>query len=488
MYLLPSSYIENGEPFTSIPRFTLNYAAPEILRVDEKNDPLYCKGNDIWSLGTVIYTMVVGYPPFRHKEGDNDDDTVRARILECDYDKTETWAQLSVSLKDLILKTFEMDYEQRISASEILIHDWFDPPLPVGDNGIEICLDDNESSITAGDLDSIISMDDDDDEVKDEVASQDLENECVDLLETESLPGDVQSAEENNNMKNREKNEDEETAATSDEEGLFYFDPVDSEQRISLMERFEFEPPRNLTVVVKKVSKKKTVSVNHRVPIKKRPNYFKSPDEIVVQIPIPADTSDKESVDFLGFRKNGYLLELTKSEMLCEYEDCLNPGKKRGKARLLDSEFESVTSKIELRKIWKRKEVKPIKPVVKTLRKRRAEVDLKMSPRKTRSSLTKVKELKAADEVKTVVPNIATDFLATRNVNPLASTSRTKPKKIAVVKPLRKRKTEEDGGPASSAKKRACVTSKQGQILESDDDFSTYTRSPRIRILVKESY
>lgn len=442
--------------------------------------------------------MVVGHPPFRHKEGENDEETVRERILDCDFDQNDTWKQLSFSLQNLILKTFEMDYEIRISASEILLHDWLDPPIrndlmKVDDieNGCDI-----ESSITPGDLDSIFSsMDDDEVEVVENlvVPVENHDEELIVMIEPELIPVDAQSAEENNNMRNGEQKEDEteETASTfGDEEDLYYFEAVEVEKIKELKESLSFELPKNLVyktkIPIKKTSAKSvSATATHKsVPIKKRPNYFKSPDEFLVPIPICTNNANIEVLDLLGFRNNSYHLNLKKTELLREYENGLSQ-RRKGRATILDSDFQS-SSIVELRKL-KKIIVKTTNLVSKPLRKRRCEIDLSavtMSPRKTRSSLCKQKEGTKPKRMKFSDQNTTTDFdFSTKSkVNPLASTSRRKP--LALVRPLRKRKTEEDG----RSKRKSNQDKKQGQILKSDDDLSTYSPLNKIRILVKESY
>ncbi|KAL5291832.1 RPS6KA5.2 family protein [Megaselia abdita] len=517
-----SSYIENGEPFTSDPRYTLDYAPPEIIKANETNSSLYCKGNDIWSLGTVIYTMVVGHPPFRHKKGDNDEETVRERILDCDYDQNDTWMQLSSSVRDLILKTFKLDHERRISAEEILSHDWFESSGSDPYDIIEIpvvmeC--DGESSISAGDLDSIFSVEEE--AVEEDVPVADNEPEPEALLEPVSLPGDVQSTEENNNMKNGEKSEEDESELEEEqqEEDLFYFDNVDSKESSSKIQNLDFTLPKSLRyTIVKKVMKDTTniLPNKHSVPIKKRHNYFKTREEEPVAPKVVPEKTDKEDLELIGFGSNSYQIQCSNSELLQQYTSGLF-GPKKGRARLLLSAFKPSgnvvlnTTKV-FKKIIKEKKLVPSTKsnstvvVARPVRKRRNEVDLIspicVSPRKTRRSAVKdVPKIPAKRPSRKVDQNIATELI---RKDPLASTSRSK--KIAVVKPLRKRKTVEDPG---SAKKRTCVRpsitntskintnnlsycsgqDKKGQeSLESDEDFSTSTRSPRIRILVKESY
>lgn len=72
---------------------TPNYIAPEII--DGKNGHSY--EIDVWSLGVIIYTLLIGKPPF---EADDVQQTY-LRIRENDYEFPEN-SHISVLAKDLI--------------------------------------------------------------------------------------------------------------------------------------------------------------------------------------------------------------------------------------------------------------------------------------------------------------------------------------------------------------------------------------------------
>lgn len=74
---------------------TANYLAPEILA---KN---YHIGCDMWSAGTVLYTMLSGYTPFY---GDTEDEIeAMVKLEKFDFDP-EDWDRVSSDAKDLITK------------------------------------------------------------------------------------------------------------------------------------------------------------------------------------------------------------------------------------------------------------------------------------------------------------------------------------------------------------------------------------------------
>ena len=95
---------------------TPDYIAPEILDVE--------KGHfyevDIWSLGVVIYTLLIGKPPFESK----DTKTTYKRIIKNAYTFPEN-AKLSEAAKDLIRQILVLDPSKRPCLEQILAHDFF---------------------------------------------------------------------------------------------------------------------------------------------------------------------------------------------------------------------------------------------------------------------------------------------------------------------------------------------------------------------------
>mmetsp|Transcript_14635 Transcript_14635/g.24223 ORF Transcript_14635/g.24223 Transcript_14635/m.24223 type:complete len:310 (+) Transcript_14635:254-1183(+) len=97
------------------------YVAPEILMDYPYNEKVY-----VWSIGVILYVMLCGYPPFEHES---------KRVLfgmmirgEYDFDSDE-WLGISAEAKDIVRKMLDVDYTTRISASDILFHDWMLPVM-----------------------------------------------------------------------------------------------------------------------------------------------------------------------------------------------------------------------------------------------------------------------------------------------------------------------------------------------------------------------
>ena len=95
---------------------TPNYIAPEIL--EGKTGHSY--EVDIWSLGVIMYTLIIGKPPF---ETNNVKETYK-RIKMGNYSFPEH-AVISEPAKDLIQSILVLDPYKRPKLDEILAHDFF---------------------------------------------------------------------------------------------------------------------------------------------------------------------------------------------------------------------------------------------------------------------------------------------------------------------------------------------------------------------------
>ena len=95
---------------------TPNYIAPEIL--EGKNGHSF--EVDIWSLGVVIYTLLVGKPPFET----SDVKTTYSKIKRNSYTFPES-PKVSPVAKDLVNCILALDPERRPSLNQMLEHDFF---------------------------------------------------------------------------------------------------------------------------------------------------------------------------------------------------------------------------------------------------------------------------------------------------------------------------------------------------------------------------
>jgi len=96
---------------------TPTYVAPEIL----KNHP-HDNSADMWSVGVIIYTCLVGYPPFIEEN-----QTVlfhKIRFGEYEFFDSD-WHGISNESRDLIKKLLVVDPDRRTSAKIAINHPWF---------------------------------------------------------------------------------------------------------------------------------------------------------------------------------------------------------------------------------------------------------------------------------------------------------------------------------------------------------------------------
>ncbi|XP_050292849.1 phosphorylase b kinase gamma catalytic chain, skeletal muscle/heart isoform isoform X2 [Anthonomus grandis grandis] len=107
---------------------TPGYLAPETLKTNMFEDaPGYSYEVDIWACGVIMYTLLVGCPPFWHRK----QMVMLRNIMEGKYSfSSPEWADISESPKDLIRKLLVVDPKQRITIDEALRHEFFQSVIP----------------------------------------------------------------------------------------------------------------------------------------------------------------------------------------------------------------------------------------------------------------------------------------------------------------------------------------------------------------------
>mmetsp|Transcript_73771 Transcript_73771/g.171087 ORF Transcript_73771/g.171087 Transcript_73771/m.171087 type:complete len:619 (-) Transcript_73771:108-1964(-) len=97
---------------------TLAYLAPEVFLKS------YTNKCDLWSLGVIVWVLLVGYLPF---ELYADQERTVLDILNRDVkvDKAK-WRRVSASATDFVYKLLEVNPNKRLSASEALRHPWIE--------------------------------------------------------------------------------------------------------------------------------------------------------------------------------------------------------------------------------------------------------------------------------------------------------------------------------------------------------------------------
>eukprot|EP01083_Nonionella_stella_P055973 147608_1 len=94
------------------------YVAPEVL-----SGNLYDDKCDMWSLGVMIYVMLVGYQPFAICDGSVE--IVYAAISAARYNFKHTkWKKISKEAKHLVQSLLELDANKRYSPQDVMRHPW----------------------------------------------------------------------------------------------------------------------------------------------------------------------------------------------------------------------------------------------------------------------------------------------------------------------------------------------------------------------------
>jgi len=96
---------------------TPSYVAPEILL----GKP-YSPAVDVWSMGVILYTLLIGSFPFAH----NDQQSLFRLICSGKVDDQQPeWGQISDDVKDLLKGLLDIDPRKRLTAADALNHTWF---------------------------------------------------------------------------------------------------------------------------------------------------------------------------------------------------------------------------------------------------------------------------------------------------------------------------------------------------------------------------
>ncbi|KAH8276004.1 hypothetical protein KR018_007082 [Drosophila ironensis] len=126
--------LQEGEKLTDLCG-TPGYLAPETLKCNMfEGSPGYSQEVDIWACGVIMFTLLVGCPPFWHRK----QMVMLRNIMEGKYSFTSPeWADISEDPKDLIRKCLVVDPAQRITVKEVLRHPFFNQMVsPGASNGV----------------------------------------------------------------------------------------------------------------------------------------------------------------------------------------------------------------------------------------------------------------------------------------------------------------------------------------------------------------
>lgn len=90
------------------------YASPEMIKGEDYNGLL----SDIWSIGVILYVMIVGYLPF----DDPDETNLYKKIIHGEFTIPK---HVSAHAKDLIAKILVTNPDKRITIKDIRNHPWY---------------------------------------------------------------------------------------------------------------------------------------------------------------------------------------------------------------------------------------------------------------------------------------------------------------------------------------------------------------------------
>uniref|UniRef100_A0A672K3B9 Ribosomal protein S6 kinase n=1 Tax=Sinocyclocheilus grahami TaxID=75366 RepID=A0A672K3B9_SINGR len=115
------------------PCFTLQYAAPEILKYNG-----YDESCDLWSLGVILYTMLSGQVPFQcqgksimHTSAEE----IMRKIKQGDFSfEGEAWRNVSSHAKDLIQELLTVDPDKRIKMCGLRYNAWLQDDSQLSSN------------------------------------------------------------------------------------------------------------------------------------------------------------------------------------------------------------------------------------------------------------------------------------------------------------------------------------------------------------------
>mmetsp|Transcript_9686 Transcript_9686/g.21017 ORF Transcript_9686/g.21017 Transcript_9686/m.21017 type:complete len:362 (+) Transcript_9686:275-1360(+) len=106
---------ERGEAPMSNSVGTAYYMSPELLK------GRYDKSCDMWSVGTIVYILLCGYPPFNSDTDPEIFEKIRKGHFEF---PAQQWSAKSDEVKDFVKCLLRRDPGKRFTAKEALVHPW----------------------------------------------------------------------------------------------------------------------------------------------------------------------------------------------------------------------------------------------------------------------------------------------------------------------------------------------------------------------------
>ena len=106
------------------------FLAPEVLY--SKKTGGYDLAVDYWSLGVILYLMLVGHPPYRQK-----DSRLLHAVKHGQFSFPEaSWKSVSAEAQDLVKRLMCLDVAKRYNGPQVLRHRWMAMKGQHGRNGL----------------------------------------------------------------------------------------------------------------------------------------------------------------------------------------------------------------------------------------------------------------------------------------------------------------------------------------------------------------
>jgi len=94
------------------------FLAPEVLSSKKRGG--YGFECDYWSIGVILYLMLVGHPPYNEKEGNLLELVKNGKFS---FPK-KTWNEISIPAKDLVVNLMQIDVKKRFNGQQTMNHKW----------------------------------------------------------------------------------------------------------------------------------------------------------------------------------------------------------------------------------------------------------------------------------------------------------------------------------------------------------------------------
>jgi len=111
-----SKFMDHTQSQTKTACGTPAFVAPEVLRQE-----LYGTEVDMWSLGTILYIMLCGYPPFVEKNLPRLYRAIKRGNVQF---QKQYWEKISPEAKNCVQGLLTLDIKKRLTPAQLLKHPW----------------------------------------------------------------------------------------------------------------------------------------------------------------------------------------------------------------------------------------------------------------------------------------------------------------------------------------------------------------------------